>query len=464
MILWYIFSSRKLQANDYLYYMSNIGLTKSKSLHHKSYLSDLTKFYLIFLENPMNYTTKTINWLTCLFYDMPNATSITTQLFVKAGSIYEDESTSGLSHFLEHMFFKWWVRYPTSQDVSRVIDEIGWEHNAYTSDDVASYYIKTAPEYVWLAIDVLSDMITNSQFPADELATEQWVVVQEIKMYEDNPARLIYSLRRKRYMGDNPYGRPVIGTEANVLSFTQQMLLDHRNHLYTTHSMILVVCGKLGDADHITSIESMIAQYFVGMQTWPGWSKPDRSCIARPSQKLWYYTKGTEQNHMVIATEWYKYGSDEFYPAKLLGTIMGGNTSSRFWQLLRERNGLCYYASVGHYGDGDDGVFMIRAGLNKDGFDQTIELIRGELSSIATGSSITQVELDQARGYLIGTLQMWLETSSDMSERIGSDYLLYGKVDTIEDIIAAYRAVTLDQIQQIAGKLIWDNWYTYYIE
>jgi len=85
---------------------------------------------------------------------------------------------------------------------------------------------------------------------------------------------------------------------------------------------------------------------------------------------------------------------------------MGGNTSSRFWQLLRERNGLCYYASVGHYGDGDDGVFMIRAGLNKDGFDQTIELIRGELSSIATGSSITQVELDQARGYLIGTLQM----------------------------------------------------------
>jgi len=86
-------------------------------------------------------------------------------------------------------------------------------------------------------------------------------------MYEDNPARLIYSLRRKRYMGDNPYGRPVIGTEANVLSFTQQMLLDHRNHLYTTHSMILVVCGKLGDADHITSIESMIAQYFVGMQT-----------------------------------------------------------------------------------------------------------------------------------------------------------------------------------------------------
>lgn len=409
----------------------------------------------------MNYSLKIINWLTCLFYDMPNATSVTTQLFVKAGSIYEDETTSGLSHFLEHMFFKGWVRYPTSQDVSRVIDEIGGEHNAYTSDDIASYYIKTAPEYVWLAIDVLSDMIINSQFPVDELATEQWVVVQEIKMIEDNPARWTYSLWRKRYMGDNPYGRPVIGTEDNVLSFTQQMLLDHRNHLYTTNSMVLVVCGKLGNSD---LVESLITESFVDIQTWPGGSKPDRSCVTRPSQKIWNYTKGTEQNHLVVATQWYVYGSDEFYPAKLLWTVMWGNTSSRFWQLLRERNGLCYYASAGHYGDSDDGVFMIRAWLNKDGFDQTIDLIRAELNSIATASSITQVELDQARGYLIGTLQMWLETSSDMSEWIGSDYLLYGRVDTIKEVIAAYRAVTLEQIQQIAAQLLWDNWYTYYIE
>jgi predicted Zn-dependent peptidase len=409
----------------------------------------------------MNYQIKTINWLTCIFYDMPHATSVTTQLFVKAGSIYEDETTSGLSHFLEHMFFKGWVRYPTSQDVSRVIDEIGGEHNAYTSDDTASYYIKTAPDFVELAIDVLSDMIINSQFPADELATEQWVVVQEIKMIEDNPARWIYSLRRKWYMGDNPYGRPVIGTEENVLSFTQQMLLDHRNHLYTTQSMVLVVCGKLPNTD---LIEWLISKYFVGMQTGDGGSKPDRSVITRPSQKLWYYTKGTEQNHMVITTEWYKYGTSEFYPAKMLWVIMGGNTSSRFWQLLRERHGLCYYASVGHYGDSDDGVFMIRAWLRKDNFDETIELIRWELASIATWSSITQVELDQARGYLIGTLQMWLETSSDVSEWVGSDYLIYGKIETIEEIIQAYRDVTLEQIQQIAHKLLWEEWYTYYIE
>ena len=421
----------------------------------------------------MNYTIKTINWLTCIFYDMPHATSVTTQLFVKAGSIYEDDTTSGLSHFLEHMFFKGWVRYPTSQDVSRVIDEIGGEHNAYTSDDIASYYIKTAPDFVELAIDVLSDMIINSHFPADELATEQWVVVQEIKMIEDNPARWIYSLWRKWYMGDNPYGRPVIGTQENVLSFTKQMLLDHRNHLYTTSNMVLVICGKIRnnvspwvkwDVDSIASIESMISRYFVGMQTWVGGVKPDRSMIARPSQRIWHHTKGTEQNHMVITTEWYKHGTPEFYPAKLLGTIMWGNTSSRFWQLLREKHGLCYYASVGHYGDSDDGVFMIRAWLRKDNFDETIELIRWELASIATWLSITQAELDQARWYLIGTLQMWLETSSDVSERVGSDYLIYGTIETIEEVIQSYRDVTLEQIQSLTQKLLWEERYTYYIE
>ncbi len=438
-----IFSSRKSIINHYVLFIWFLSI------------------YPIFLKLKMTYQIKTINWLTCIFYDMPHATSVTTQLFVKAGSIYEDDTTNGISHFLEHMFFKGGVRYPTSQDVSRVIDEIGGEHNAYTSDDAASYYIKTAPDFMELAIDVLSDMIINSQFPIDELATEQWVVVQEIKMIEDNPARWIYSLRRKWYMGDNPYGRPVIGTEDNVLSFTQQMLLDHRNDLYTTNSMVLVVCWKIPNSD---VIEWLISRYFVGMQTWEGGTKPNRSCITRPSQKLWYHTKGTEQNHMVIATDGYKYDTPEFYPAKLLGTIMWGNTSSRFWQLLREKHGLCYYAQAGHYGDSDDGVFMIRAWLRKDNFDQTIDLIKWELASIATWESITQVELDQAKWYLIGTLQMWLETSSDVSERVGSDYLIYGKIETIEEIIQAYRDVKLEQIQLIAQKLLWDEWYTYYIE
>lgn len=409
----------------------------------------------------MNYTIKTINWLTCIFYDMPHATSITTQLFVKAGNIYESESTNGISHFLEHMFFKGWVRYPSSQDVSRVIDEIGGEHNAYTSDDSASYYIKTAPEFVELAIDVLSDMIINSQFPADELVTEQWVVVQEIKMIEDNPARWLHSLRRKWYIGDNPYGRPVIGTEANVLSFTQEMLLAHRDELYTTNSMILVICGRLGNLDQI---EQMVAHYFVGMKTWPWGTKPDYTQTHRPSQKLWSYTKGTEQNHMIIATQGYKYGSDEYYPARLLGTIMWGNTSSRLWQLLREKHGLCYYAGAGHYGDMDDGVFTIRAWLRKDNFDQTLQMLRTELDNIATWSVITATELEQAKWYLTGTLQMWLETSNEVAEWIGSDYLLYGKVETIEEMIASYRAVTLEQIQAIAQKLQWEQWYTYYIE
>jgi predicted Zn-dependent peptidase len=222
-----------------------------------------------------------------------------------------------------------------------------------------------------------------------------------------------------------------------------------------------VMCGKLND---VASIESMIARYFVGMQTGEGWIKPDRSCITRPSQTIWYYTKGTEQNHLVVATDGYKYGTPEFYPAKLLGTIMWGNTSSRFWQLLREKHGLCYYAQAGHYGDSDDGVFMIRAWLCKDNFDETLMLIKWELALIVTWSSLTQVELDQAKWYLIGTLQMWLETSSDVSERVGSDYLIYGKIETLDEVIQSYRNVTLEQIQALTQKLLWDKWYTYYIE
>lgn len=158
----------------------------------------------------MKFEQKILSGLTTLFVPMNDTYSTTVQVFVKAGSIYETRETNGISHFLEHMFFKGGKKYQTPASVAQAVESFGGEFNAYTGEEMASYYVKCPPAFATKAIDVLADMMIHAQFPQEEMEKEKLVVVQEIKMYEDNPQAMVSEKRNTRYTGDNPYGRSIL--------------------------------------------------------------------------------------------------------------------------------------------------------------------------------------------------------------------------------------------------------------
>lgn len=407
----------------------------------------------------MKFEKKSIQWLTTLFVPMQDTNSATVQIFVKAWSIYENRKTNGISHFLEHMFFKWGKKYTTPASVAIAVESFGGEFNAYTGEEIASYYVKCPPAHAHKALDVLADMMIHAQFPTDELEREKLVVVQEIKMYEDNPQALVSEKRNTRYTGDNPYWRSILWPEQNVMAFTREDLYAHQQALYTKDNLILVIAGKIEDQQRL---ESDIATLFADLpSSKKGWAAPYQRML--PSSQSDFFDKKTEQNHLIISAPTFDYTDDRKYAAKLLATILGGNMSSRLFQNIREKLWLCYYIGARHSVTSYDGLFMIRAGIDKERFEFWLEHIYAEIEKFVS-EGITDEELVNAKSYLQGKLQMGIESSDEMSEFVGSDMLLYHECKTLEDIMKYYDAVTKEDIHALLYLLSKENLYLYYIQ
>ncbi len=402
----------------------------------------------------MQYIKKTYNGVQVIFAPMADSTSITIEIVVKAGSLYETKETNWLSHFLEHMFFKWWKKYTSPKVVVETIDQIGWEFNAYTGNEYAWYYVKSAPEHINIAIDVLSDMMVHSTFPPEEVEKEKWVVIQEIKMYEDRPDAKVINIRNRNYFGDNSFGWEIIWPESNVLGFTQDDLFNHQKQLYTKDNMLIVIAWKVNDME---AIGSMIGDLFAQLpETYTG-TLPSYTWN-HPRDKRDIVSNGTHQNHIVFGGPWFAHDAPQYYAAKLLANIVWGTMSSRLFQEIREKRWLCYYIGCGHQSAPTHWTFVIRAGLSKENYDEWITAIKKELEMIAD-TWITEDELQKARWNILGKLQMWIETSDQMADFIGSQQLLYWKILSLEDILAEYQKVTLWDIQAIKNMLHPSNFY-----
>ena len=407
----------------------------------------------------MHYFTKHLNGITTVFAPMNDSYSTTVQVFVKAWSIYEDKRTNGISHFLEHMFFKGGKKYQTPSDVAIAVESFGGEFNAYTGDEIASYYVKCPPTHAIKALDVLADMMIHAQFPVDEMEREKLVVVQEIKMYDDNPQALVSQQWNQRYHGDNPYGRTILWPAENVMAFTRDDLYAHQQSLYTKDNLILVVAGKIDDQMAIEDAISELFDKLPAVKT--GGATPYTRTL--PSSQTSFFDKKTEQNHLIICAPSFAYHDDRKYAAKILATILGGNMSSRLFQQIREKLGLCYYIGARHAVADYDGMFFIKAGIDKERFDFGVEHIYAEIAKFVS-DGITDSELANAQSYLEGKLQMGIESSDEMAEFVGDDMLLHGTVTTLEEVLAGYQAVTKDDVHALLPFLAKENLYMYHIQ
>lgn len=407
----------------------------------------------------MQYQIKNINWLNTIFANMNDANSITIEILVKAWSIYENLDTNWISHFLEHMFFKWWIKYSTPEIVAQAVDEIWWESNAFTSEEYAGYYIKCAPEYTTKAIDILADMLVWAQFPKEELEREKEVVIQEIMMYEDMPHRLVIDKWKEFFYGNNSYGWNITGTVDNVKKFDQDYLINHKESLYTRDNLIITVAWKI---ENQNEIEDLINKLFSKL--------PEKTTIQKPiipnfkpASNKDFYNKWTEQSHIVIWAKWFNISENEKYAANLLWILLGWNMSSRLFQEIREKLWLCYYISASHYTNELDWIFMIRAGVDKKRLEKWVEAIHSEISKIANWE-ISLPEFEKSLGYIKWKTKMWIETSDQMADFLWEQFIMKWNIKSLDEILREYEKLQIEQIREVAKKLHQDNLYMYYIK
>jgi predicted Zn-dependent peptidase len=266
----------------------------------------------------MKHFIKKIADIDCIFAPIEETNSTTIEIMCKAWSIYETRHTNWISHFLEHLFFKGGKKYQTPKEVAEAVDRFWGEFNAYTGEEYAGYYVKCAPEFTNKAIDVLGDMLLNARFPKEELEREKGVVIQELKMYEDNPMALVNQKRQQRYFWDNNYGRPTIWTIENIQNFNQDMLFQHKENLYTKDNLIVVIAGKINNQ---SELEDQIATLF-------GWLPSTKKYIKAdfpnhlPKEQSHFFEKRTEQNHLIISAPGFRGDDKTRYAASVLNNYL----------------------------------------------------------------------------------------------------------------------------------------------
>ncbi len=407
----------------------------------------------------MHIEEKTIAWIPVIFADLPDANSTTIEILVKAGSIYEQRETNGLSHFLEHMFFKGGKKYPTPQAVAETIDAFGGEFNAFTSEEYAGYYVKCAPENIQQAIDVLADMLVDAQFPKDELEREKGVIVQEVMMYEDMPSRQVIDKRRNWYYGDNSFWRSILWPVENIQSFTPQHFFDHKQNLYTKDNLVIVVAGDISNQE---KLEEQIGLLFAPLPEKKIGASPIYTSHL-PTEHTSFYDKKTQQNHLVISAPGRSMHEDERYAAGLVATVLGGTMSSRLFMEIREKRWLCYYISASHAENDSDGLFVIRAWMEKARRAEWLQAIHDQLIKISTGD-VTDDELTKALGNITGKTKMGIETSDQLAHFVGEQWLFKKNVENLDEMLAKYNAVEKEQVVACAANLASKDLYSYWIQ
>ncbi|NCN07071.1 insulinase family protein [Candidatus Falkowbacteria bacterium] len=367
-------------------------------------------------------------------------------VMVKVGSRQESGRLIGISHFIEHLMFKGTKRRPTTSDISKELDGVGAEFNAFTGKDYTGYYIKSDTKHLSLAIDILSDMLTASKFDPKEIEREKGVIVEEINMYEDNPIMHVEDLLENIMYSPHQLSVDIIGTRETVKGMSREDLVTFKERFYGGDNIVISLAGNFTDG-HITEIENSF-----NFKTEHETVEIDRIFIDQESPRVSVSYKETEQTQLAMGFPAYSH-TDERLPAlSLLSLVLGGNMSSRLFISIRERSGLAYSIRSGLDVHEDIGALVIRAGLDKSRIDDAIKLILVELNKIKEG--VTEDELAKAKECLFGRTAIDLEDSSSVSSWYATQHLMTGEVLTPAEKNAKISAVTLDDIVKVANDVI----------
>ena len=380
---------------------------------------------------------------------IPKKESETTNILILAetGSKYEASEEAGLSHFLEHMFFKGTKQRPKAGDISTELDAMGAENNAYTSQELTGYYATVQPKLADKALDVLADMYLNATFPEADIKKEFGVIVEEMNMYEDLPKQQAQKLFFSLLYGDQPAGRPIIGSKETVRGFTQKDFLNYRAKHYVAEATVVVVAGKFNEARMVKKIE----RQFKNISTT---SNPPKLPVTESQTKpaVAVKRKDSDQTHLVLGFRTFWAGHQDTEVVDLLAAILGGGMSSRLFRKIRDELGAAYYVSAYNDYYTDHGVLMIPVGTDNKRVEEIVKVILEECRKLTT-ALISKAELDRAKESMLGKLFLNLERSSGLAAFYGGEEIVRGKLESPEAMARKTRAITPRQIRAVAQKI-----------
>lgn len=386
--------------------------------------------------------------------DMPGLSSTTVLAMVGVGSRYEAPEKAGISHFLEHLPFKGTKQYPTSMDLAVAIDGVGGKHNAFTGKEYTGYWVKVGADKLDLALNVVSDLVLTAQLRPDDIEKERGVIIEEINMYEDQPQAKVGDVYDELVYEGSPLARPVIGTKETVGALQREDFLAHWNSWYDPGHTTLGVVGKIQDTRY--KLQEKIEKYFDKgeRRAGDGISEiQDTRYKKQETSRIRVVHKDTEQAHFHLGFPAISRFDPRRYALSILATIAGGNSSSRLFNEIREKRGLAYYAYASADLNRDMGSLYAFEGVALDKAKDAVKVTMEEWQKLKEGN-ISEDEIVRSKEYISGKLQLDLEDSSRMSELMVQRALLEGDLISVEELLARYNAVTLDEVKAIAAKII----------
>jgi len=387
------------------------------------------------------------NGLRIITLPVKGTETVTSLILVGTGSKYETKDINGVSHFLEHMFFKGTEKRPTKSAISETLDGIGGDFNAFTSQEFTGYWAKVAASHFNLALDWVSDIFLNSKIPEEEIQKEKGVILEEINMHQDNPMHHVADLWTDLLYGDQPAGWRILGTKEVIQGISKPQFMKYLENHYSSKNTIVVVAGKI---THDSALKA-VKECFGTINTSNIKDKlPVEEKQSKPEALIHY--KETDQTHLLLGVRGYDIFHPDKYALGLLGTILGGNMSSRLFMSVREEQGLAYYIVTGVDNDTDTGVLTTRAGVDNTKADKAVKSIIEEYSKIAD-QKISASELRRAKDYIKGSTLIGIESSDAQASFVGSQELLTGDILTLEQKFAKIEKVTVNDIQRVAKDI-----------
>jgi predicted Zn-dependent peptidase len=374
-----------------------------------------------------------------------DTSAVTLLVLFGVGSRYENKKISGVSHFVEHLMFKGTQRRPDTAMISKELDGVGAEYNAFTGKDHTGYYIKTDARHLALSIDMLSDMLVNSKFAAEEIQREKGVIIEEINMYEDNPMMYVEDVLEQLMFGDQPLGWSIAGWRETVNALTRQQIVDYYQEHYHPRNAVVIISGKIS-AGALKDLKRKLILPRQAKEKFP----PVVIQQSQPAFRL--LNKEAEQLQVALGFGAYSYRQAERYAASLLAIILGGNMSSRLFLSVRERQGLCYFIRCSQNIYQDTGALVIQSGLDKSRIEQALALILDELAKVKE-QGVSAEELKRAKEFVRGKSTLDLEDSAALAQFFGSQELLQGKILTPAEQLKKIEAVTVKQVQKAAQEI-----------
>lgn len=378
------------------------------------------------------------------------ATSMTLLVLCKVGSRYETKEINGASHFIEHLMFKGTKRRPSTEKISQELDRFGAEYNAYTDKDATGYYVKMDASHTDLAIDILHDMLFQSLYDAAEIDRERGVIVEEINMYEDNPRMHIDELLEAAMYPGSTLGWNIAGPREIIKSVTRDQLIAYRDAYYIPERLSIVLAGKIEK-----TAMAKLEKTFGKVKRPSGRDVPFAPFVApeKLPDPVAFQKKQTEQVQVGLAFRGLPQGHADIPAAALLATILGGSMSSRLFIQIRERRGLCYSIHASHGAREDIGEFTVMAGLDKSRMEEAMKAIFHELKAIAK-DGVTAAELRLAKDHVRGKTMLAFEDSATQAEWYGRQWVFQKKLETPEQKMARYEAVTRAKVAEVAKRIL----------